>query len=184
MQEGFCGETRTHMCLLNQRLLLIEAGGKRAWGGALDLRSFASYQKTFAGTLRRPHTAVFTTSKPRVLHEWTVRAEVTLYDPQKSEFSLTFQSVWWRQKTKGWRRTVLECVGMGWILAVPNVPRREKRPPPLSFCCLNVFLFLIVNIKSNFYCAFSKSCSSCPDPHLSLLHSFIHFFPILSWLKN
>lgn len=32
MQEGFCGETRTHMCLLNQRLLLIEAGGKRAWG--------------------------------------------------------------------------------------------------------------------------------------------------------
>lgn len=61
-------ERRAHTCLLNQRLLLIEAG-ETSMGGALDLRSFASYQKTFAGTLRRPHTAVFTTSKPRVLHE-------------------------------------------------------------------------------------------------------------------
>lgn len=86
--------------------------GETSMGGALDLRSFASYQKTFAGTLRRPHTAVFTTSKPRVLHEWTVRAGVTLYDPQKSEFSLMFRSVWWRDRRQRDGEGLLECVGM------------------------------------------------------------------------
>lgn len=110
IQEGFCGETHTRAFWTKDSCWLKR--GETSMGGALDLHSFASYQKTFAGTLRRPHTAVFTTSKPRVLHEWTVRAEVTLYDPQKSEFSLMFRSVWWRDRRQRDGEGLLECVGM------------------------------------------------------------------------
>lgn len=47
------------MCLLNQRLLLIEAGRGRARGG-LDLPGL--YQETVAGKSCRPRASTFTTS--------------------------------------------------------------------------------------------------------------------------
>lgn len=55
-------ERCTHMCLLNQRLLLIEAGGLDM--GRTGSAWLLSYEKTVAGKLRRPHTSAFTTSDP------------------------------------------------------------------------------------------------------------------------
>lgn len=65
------------MCLLNQRLLLIEAGsgggGVGVDTGRTGSARFLSHRETVAGKLCRPRASAFTTSTLGVSHERIVQ---------------------------------------------------------------------------------------------------------------
>lgn len=155
IQEGFCGDTRAFWtkdsCWLKQ-------GGRGTWGG-LDLPGSCLTKRQSQRRSAGPVLQRLPLQPPplRISHEWAERADVcvcVMHRHTYVRFLLDFLADLMRgQKDKGlWLSAWTDGDGLS-ISSAKRTSYRGRARPPLSFCCLNVFTFLSVNIK-DFYCAF------------------------------
>lgn len=88
----------------------------------------------------------------------------------------------WTRTEKSEKRTETETLCRDG-LSISSAKRTSYKGEAvlLSFCCLNVFTFLSVNIK-DFYCAFYRAAATPPPPppppRTSAIYSFPHFFNV------
>lgn len=129
-----------HMCLLNQRFLLTEAGE----GGWIE----RWWQESSAGPLFN----VYHFHPPLTITWMKKRSR-----GESSGFSSTHWLNWWSSGTE-------RACGDGWSISSAKRTSYRGEGLVLSFFCLNVFTFLSVNIK-DFYRAFKQAAAEHPFPH-------------------
>lgn len=115
-KKGFCGEMHTCAFWTKDSCWL-----KQGWGGGDMGRTrsawFLSYRETVAGKLCWPHASTFTTSTP---------PSITWMNNEQ-RWHVDIQISWWRDRSERTEDCNRARAGMGWVLAVPNVPRTGER---------------------------------------------------------
>ena len=155
-----------HMCLLNQRLLLIEAGVARGPGEDWICRVPVSPWDSH----RPPLSNVYHFTSLNSL----VRAEVTCWQSRCQKFSLTYWLTW--RRDRGERNEKEDCDGDGLSISSAKCTSYRGEVALLSFLPPECIHFPQCKYQRFLLC-FLMSCSS-PPPHICHLsiQPFIHHF--------